>query len=318
MGKPKIKVLLTVFLFILSSSLYAENVENLIKTYPEAKVKCRFKEDFDEYIVPLGKVNKNGEIANTLKLQGEIHEITYTVPAERSVLEVFKNYENAFKEAGFEVIFKLSKKEEPAWAAWVDKYFNSTTRNSRCAQDIQYSLHYADDARYIVAKLSRENRDIYVVLCMGKGGWHKYMTIQQDIIITKPMESGIVHINAEAMAEELKNKGHVAIYGIYFDFNKAVLKTESEPVIKEIAKLLKNNPDLKLYVVGHTDNIGDFDYNMKLSKERAEAVINRLVKVYGIEPSRLSAYGVGPLCPVASNISDKGRAKNRRVELVKR
>ena len=87
---------------------------------------------------------------------------------------------------------------------------------------------------------------------------------------------------------------------------------------KEIAKLLHQNKGLKLYVVGHTDNVGKLDYNMKLSKARADAVLKELVMKYKVSAQRLKAYGVGSLAPVASNKSDEGRAKNRRVELVER
>ena len=108
----------------------------------------------------------------------------------------------------------------------------------------------------------------------------------------------------------------VAIYGIYFDFNKADVKPESDPTLIEITKLLSQNPNLKLYVVGHTDNVGKFDYNMKLSQTRANAVIQALVSRYGVDRNRLKSYGVGPLAPVQPNKTEEGRAKNRRVELV--
>ena len=84
-----------------------------------------------------------------------------------------------------------------------------------------------------------------------------------------------------------------------------------------LTKLLQQDARLKLYVVGHTDNVGGFDYNMKLSQQRAEAVVKELVSKYKITSDRLKAHGVGPLAPVTSNETDDGKAKNRRVELVK-
>jgi len=114
----------------------------------------------------------------------------------------------------------------------------------------------------------------------------------------------------------LRQKGSASVYGIYFDFDKADIKPESEPAIKEIAKLLQENKTLKLYVVGHTDNVGSLDYNLKLSKARADAVIRELTTKYKISPDRLKAFGVGSLAPVATNKTEEGRAKNRRVELV--
>jgi outer membrane protein OmpA-like peptidoglycan-associated protein len=123
--------------------------------------------------------------------------------------------------------------------------------------------------------------------------------------------------DASFMSEGIKTSGHVAIYGIYFDFNKAEVKPESEPALKEITKLLQQEQNLKLYVVGHTDNVGALDYNMKLSQQRAEAVVKELVTKYNVAQGRLAAYGVGPLAPVTSNDTEEGQAKNRRVELVK-
>lgn len=96
-----------------------------------------------------------------------------------------------------------------------------------------------------------------------------------------------------------------------------MIKPESETTLAEVAKLLETDKGLKVNVVGHTDNIGGTDYNMKLSLERANAVVQALVGKHGISAMRLKAYGVGPLTPVASNDTEEGRAKNRRVELVK-
>jgi outer membrane protein OmpA-like peptidoglycan-associated protein len=125
-----------------------------------------------------------------------------------------------------------------------------------------------------------------------------------------------VAANAESLAGSIRESGKAAVYGIYFDTGKADIKPASEPALAEIAKLLKADPKLKLYVVGHTDNAGPFGPNIKLSEERAAAVVKALVGKYGIVASRLTPFGDGPTAPVASNKSEEGRAKNRRVELV--
>ena len=87
--------------------------------------------------------------------------------------------------------------------------------------------------------------------------------------------------------------------------------------MQEIAKLLNTDPGLKLYVVGHTDTKGTFDANIKLSMDRALAVVNSLVSQFSINAARLKAFGDGPVAPVATNDTEEGRALNRRVELVK-
>jgi outer membrane protein OmpA-like peptidoglycan-associated protein len=123
--------------------------------------------------------------------------------------------------------------------------------------------------------------------------------------------------NAGAFANDLKTTGHVAVEGILFETGKSELKPESAQAIAEVAKLLKEDAGLKLFVVGHTDNVGVLEGNMKLSQDRAQSVVQALVRTHGVEAARLRAYGDGPYAPVASNDSEAGRVKNRRVELVK-
>jgi outer membrane protein OmpA-like peptidoglycan-associated protein len=110
---------------------------------------------------------------------------------------------------------------------------------------------------------------------------------------------------------------HVAVYGIHFDTDRSEVRPDSRPALEEIAKLLAQNPGLQLLVVGHTDMTGSMDANRKLSQARAESVVRALVSQHGVSESRLKGYGVGPLAPVATNDTEEGRAKNRRVELVK-
>ena len=153
----------------------------------------------------------------------------------------------------------------------------------------------------------------------GKETWvavWAYPTLYRLTIVEREVMKQEVEANAEAMGNDINTTGHVSIYGIYFDTGKAEIKPESDAAIAEIAKLLKNNNALRVYVVGHTDNVGSFDANMKLSKDRAVAVTNSLISNYGISSSRLKAYGVSSLNPIASNKTEEGKAKNRRVELV--
>lgn len=161
-------------------------------------------------------------------------------------------------------------------------------------------------------KLIKDGKEIWAKLQFNFGANYLYLTIVEKQTMVQQVVA-----DAKFMAEGINTTGHVAIYGIYFDFNKADVKPESEPALKEITKLLQQDAKLKLYVVGHTDNVGGLDYNMKLSQQRAEAVVKELVSKYKITPDRLKAGGVGPLAPVTSNDTEDGKAKNRRVELVK-
>ncbi|MBE0618155.1 MAG: OmpA family protein, partial [Proteobacteria bacterium] len=115
-------------------------------------------------------------------------------------------------------------------------------------------------------------------------------------VVEKQLMNQDVTANADSLAGSLRDTGKAAVYGIYFDTDKAVIKSESEPALTEIAKLLQADPSLKLYVVGHTDNVGSFDHNLKLSHARAESVTQALVDKHAVAAARLKPFGVGPTC----------------------
>lgn len=295
-------------MFLLATSIgfaQEEDVEGskdhpLISRYPGSIISGYDVKEFDEYVLPLGKL-KEGKLTKSQKLEGKVTRITYLAPKGRSPLEVYKNYESALKKAAHETLFTATGEDcGDGWAVFCEY---------RIYPDIKQQ-------RYIAAKLSRVEGTIYVSLFVSLESYENRPAIQLDVIEVKPMETGLVTVKAEALASDITRTGHVAIYGIYFDTGKADAKPESEPALKEIAKLLQQNPKLNLYVVGHTDNVGTLSSNMDLSNRRAEAVVILLVSEHGVDAKRLAAYGVGSLSPVASNKTEEGRAKNRRVELV--
>ena len=164
--------------------------------------------------------------------------------------------------------------------------------------------------QYVTLKVIKNNAEVWVMVEGANNGMYKV-----NIVEKKMMKQDVV-ANAESLAGIINETGKAAVYGIYFDTGKSDIKPESEPTLNEIAKLLQKNSTLKLYVVGHTDNVGTFDSNIKLSQSRAASVVNALVSKHGIAASRLTPFGAGPTAPVASNKNEEGRAKNRRVELV--
>lgn len=123
--------------------------------------------------------------------------------------------------------------------------------------------------------------------------------------------------NGSQLADELEKKGRAVVYGINFDFNSDKLRDESKVVLEEIAKIMKENPDWKMTVEGHTDNVGGDAFNKDLSDRRSASVKNYLV-AGGIAAERLESAGFGLSKPIAPNDTEIGRARNRRVELVKR
>jgi OmpA-OmpF porin, OOP family len=210
-------------------------------------------------------------------VEGKFTFITLAYTGEKktepSALAVVRNYENAIKSAGGEII-----QINPTW--WVN------------------------------GKIVKDGVETWAQIEKGNG------KIWLRVIEKKAMEQFVV-ADATALGKGIQSEGHVAVYGINFDTAKSTIKPESAQAISEIAKLLTADPGLKVILVGHTDNVGSIESNMKLSQDRAEAVLQSLVKDHGISASRLKSAGCGLFAPVASNDTEEGKAKNRRVELVK-
>jgi outer membrane protein OmpA-like peptidoglycan-associated protein len=138
---------------------------------------------------------------------------------------------------------------------------------------------------------------------------------KQHIVVETQLTQDVV-ANAAALSSGIAGSGHTVVTGILFDTGKADVKPESAPALVEVAKMLRENAALKVYVVGHTDNVGGLAANLDLSKRRAAAVVQALTTQYGVAAARLQSFGAGPYAPVASNHAEEGRALNRRVELV--
>jgi OOP family OmpA-OmpF porin len=245
---------------------------------------------------------KDDKPADARRLEGRITRIAYRTAPGPSILEVSRNFETQLAKTGFETLlacdtdacggipFTEAVDALPVPQMWVDG-FNYH----------YFSAHKTDAGHEIYASVlvSQNNQDITAQLTVAELG-----TIEDKMV------------NAAAMAKGLGETGHIALYGIYFDTDKAVLKPESRPTLEQIAKLLTVQPQLNVFIVGHTDNQGAYEYNLDLSRRRAEAIAAELVKSFRIAQPRLRTAGLGFLAPVGSNASEAGRALNRRVELV--
>ncbi len=192
---------------------------------------------------------------------------------------------------------------EPSGLAVVRNYENAIRK-------VGGTILQSDPTRWVNGKIVKDGQEVWCEVYKGNS------KIWLRIVEKKAMEQTIV-ADAAAFSNDIRATGHVAVYGINFDTGKSTIKPESAQAIGQIAKLLKADPSLKIYVVGHTDNVGGVDSNIKLSQGRAEAVLQVLVLDHSIAAARLRSYGCGLFAPVASNDTEEGRAKNRRVELVK-
>jgi OmpA-OmpF porin, OOP family len=273
----------------------------LISRYPGSTITFYSVKAYDEYELNIAPTESAMQFEKTQHLEGKVTMIAYALPEGRSSLEVYRNYEGALTRAGFTPLFACSGNAGPRSCGYLSSVITSSHERGR---DDEHQ-------RYLAAKLARAAGDVLVALYVDN------QSALLDVVEVKPMESGLVAVNAAALAEDIKRTGHASVYGIFFDTGKWDVKPESEAAIQQVALLLQQDPALKLYVVGHTDNVGDFVLNLDLSRKRAGAVVQMLTTKHGVAAGRLRGDGVGPLAPVASNESEEGRAKNRRVELVR-
>lgn len=165
---------------------------------------------------------------------------------------------------------------------------------------------------YATFKFTKDGKENYVMLTFNSG---TDLSVEQFYLDVVEMEAMKQDIEATAMFKELNTSGHIALY-INFETGKSTIKPESQPIIDQIVQLLKTNPDLKINIEGHTDNVGTPASNKTLSEARAKAVMNAVV-AKGIPAARMVAKGMGQDKPIAENTTEDGRAKNRRVEIVK-
>src|SRR3990170_3569882 len=245
---------------------------------------------------------KDGKPVDARRLEGRSTRIAYRTNPGPSILEVSRNFETKLAKAGFEKLlacdtdacggipFTEAIDALPIPQMWIDGFNYQYLAGRR-----------TDGARetYASVVVSENNREIYAQLVVAE---------------TRPIENKMV--DAAAMSKGLRETGRIALYGIYFDTDRAVIKPESRPTLEQIAKLLTAQVQLNVFIVGHTDGVGPYEYNLDLSKRRAEAIAAELVKNYRITAPRLRTAGVGLLAPVGSNATEAGRALNRRVELV--
>jgi OOP family OmpA-OmpF porin len=245
---------------------------------------------------------KDGKAADARRLEGRVTRIAYRTNPGPSILEVARNFETQLAKAGFETLL----------ACDVDACGGIPFAEATDALPIPQMWIDGFNYRYYAGRKAEGGRETYASILVSKNNDDIYA--QLVVAVVGAIENKMV--DAGAMAKGLREKGHIALYGIYFDSDKAVIKPESRATLDEIAKFLRAQPQLNVVIVGHTDSQGTFEHNMGLSRQRAEAVAAELAKSYKIASTRLRTAGVGYLAPVGSNASDDGRALNRRVELV--
>jgi OOP family OmpA-OmpF porin len=305
--------------------------------YEGAVILSQTRQAFDEIALPAGAARGprgEGGLERSVAAQGRVTRTLYIAPAGRSSLEVMTNHRDALAQRGFEPVFECARDACGAGFTGLKYRWDNPASHVRpgelpSGRSLMIADAYADvvDPRYALMRRAEDGgRETLVAVFMainqirGRGEWLGALAgrpvVLVEVVEPRAMERRIVTIGAPEIASRLQAEGRVAFYGIFFDFDKAEVKPESEPQIAEMAAFLRQNPQARAFVIGHTDGRGALDYNLGLSQRRAEAVVRALAQRHGIGTQRLTGRGLGPLAPLASNREEEGRARNRRVELV--
>jgi outer membrane protein OmpA-like peptidoglycan-associated protein len=270
------------------------------------------------------------KFVDPVQAEGRITRLFYLSPAGKTPLEVFRNQQQALMAAGFKPRFSCDLND------CVDAYFALDTSERGKSMNwakgaligvkgdnfrgARWSLKMAvtnDEAHILAGTLNRGGvpLQILVFTSLAENEYTDRTASYIEIVEPKAMPTGQVTVDAKAIGQGLQAEGKIALYGILFDTGKTDIKPDSNAQLDQMAAVLKAQPAVKVFIVGHTDNVGNLDANLKLSQGRAQAVVAALTQ-RGIAANRLQAHGNANYAPVASNASEEGRAKNRRVEMV--
>lgn len=322
----KIGTFLLLFALMISSNLFAQrktDVENskdhpLVSRFEGAVIEFYKETKWGTYKLP---VDDKGKIdwKNPKTLEGKVTRIQYTTSTDNNSEFVLQNYKTAFKKAGFTILIAITNEElgvSDRPHTWGDKYYVSGgyyngLNNGKFGLGFEFPA-WKNNHSFIAAQAKKNGKDIYAIIYAVV--CDKFTLLTQDVIEVEAVETGMV--TAENILKGINSEGHIAIYDILFETGKSEIKPESSNTLKTIAEYMNANTGIKFYIVGHTDNTGNFADNMSLSANRAKSVLNELTTRYAVNPGQLSAHGMASLSPVASNKTAEGTAKNRRVEIV--
>lgn len=318
-------------IFLFASSAFAQSDaadcedHPLITRFPSSVLQWCNADNFSEYHIATGPETGYRQIGEWVDLEGKVFRYNYELTSTTTTMsEVYLNYRNALQRAGFEILVAdqdpnrdRMKARAVSGKSWVGTAFLRNPLPSSSKTRLHLGSSSSGGYGYVAAKLERPEGNTFIVVTTYQ--YRSDMVVAQiDIIEEAPLEDGKITVDPDYLAREIAAKGSVALYGIHFDFDKAIVKPESEPELAVVAAYLEQNPTVKLYVVGHTDYQGKLDYNIELSRRRAAATVAKLTTDHQVAASRLEAHGVGSLAPKTTNESEAGRKMNRRVELVLR
>ncbi len=305
----------------LAITLSAQEDHPLVSRYAGASWLCSYVNNYTSYLIATEPGTSDG-IPNALTPEGKLSGYIYLGPKGRSLLEIFRNYEQQLLKGGFDILFScigdkcMARGYANFFVLTFGSYGNANKIEQRTNNDCpKYTSKVYSGSHYLSARKNTANGTAYVVLALAETNEQVYIFL--DILETTAMETGKVKVDAAYMARSISESGKVVLYDILFETGKATILPASETILNEIAAFIKTRPGRTFYVAGHTDDTGSLDANMTLSQQRADAVAKALAS-RGISAAQLIARGIGPLAPLGNNRTDEGRRLNRRVELVEK
>jgi len=299
----------------LAAPTFAQDIDGssdhpLLSRFDGAFIAAYQLSDFGEVQLPSGPVEDENAREHILELEGRMTRIGYHVPGNKTALEVIRNYEDALTSSDFTTAFSCAGRECGR------RFVNFVTQTDMFPRGFDRTA-VNDRSRALLATGLAGDIPVHVFLYVMEDQPNQRTLIRQIVVEGEPMPLGAVTVrDADALRSDLEQAGRTVVDGIFFETNSAVIRTDSEDALEQMALLLDDNADLSVYIVGHTDNVGALSYNLDLSLRRASAVAEALTERFAIAPNRLSAQGVANLAPLSNNVSEAGRTLNRRVELV--
>ncbi|WP_166253603.1 OmpA family protein [Marinobacter salicampi] len=289
----------------LESDVAGSSDHPLFPRHPSASIHHYSSADFEQFRQLLGPIHGKGcceldlEKTRSTTAEGKLTRILYRLPAAVTRREIMDSYQQSLNDSGYEILFQCE--------------------DDACGEYLQFDLLDSEvdpvTGFHYIAAASADGR-IRLSIAFPEPNSDAYNEFGLSVLEERDMQNRITVLSPDALKKALDDTGKAVLGGIFFEHDSAALMPSSDQALEQVAAMMERHPELKIYVVGHTDNRGELDYNRELSERRAQAVADRLIGAFNIAQRRLEGFGVASLAPQSTNASEDGQAKNRRVELV--
>jgi OOP family OmpA-OmpF porin len=335
----KIYQLIIATIIVLTNQSISLAASKYLGVYEGATVLEDKNIEFSEFPIvtglkPYRLPNLGKEFKEEVKV-GHLNAKSMAIGKNIDPVRVYYNYKERLKELGYEIVIATSTNTfredygiynlNNSSHEFINHLIKIAGLNEKTIAFSSWDSNHNTPVFFITAQKVNEEEEKYFQFYISTNSSNdvnynifNIMTLEKALITKDTIDTFKPEfLTAADIKTSLDKEGKASLYHVYFDFDSAKVRPESSNEITEIAKFMKENPNEKLIITGHTDNVGEFSYNVELSQKRAFAVMGELIKKHGIDAKRFIGFGAGMAAPVASNATDEGRARNRRVELVR-